>query len=58
MGAVRIVESSGATLVGIGSVIEKAFQPGREKLRTLGYEPVALARIGRLDEGVIEFEEN
>lgn len=58
MGAVRIVESAGATLVGIGSVIEKAFQPGRKKLRTLGYEPVALARISRLDEGVIEFEEN
>jgi len=42
---VRIVAQSGATLCGIGCVIEKAYEHGRERLTHLGVPIVALARI-------------
>lgn len=36
MGLVRLAETAGATVVGIGTLIEKAFESGREKLEQLG----------------------
>lgn len=50
-----IVEQSGATLVGIGILIEKAFQKGGDKLRERGIRVESLARIEEMDEGVIKF---
>ncbi|MGL5647593.1 MAG: xanthine phosphoribosyltransferase [Clostridium sp.] len=55
LGAIRLVEEAGATVSGIGIVIEKSFQPGRKLLEDKGYEIYSLARIKRLSEGVIEF---
>jgi xanthine phosphoribosyltransferase len=55
-GLVKIVEDAGATLVGAGIAIEKAFQPGGELLRKRGIRIESLARIKALrDDGVIEF---
>lgn len=51
----HIVEQSGATLVGIGILIEKAFQKGGEELRKKGIHIESLARIEELDENVIKF---
>lgn len=51
----EIVEQSGATLVGIGILIEKVFQGGGNKLRERGIRVESLARIEELDEGVIKF---
>lgn len=42
---VNLVQESGATLVGIGSVIEKTFEGGRDKLSHLGVQIESLARI-------------
>ena len=57
MGASRIIAESGATLAGIGILIEKSFQRGRKRLEEAGYQVYSQARIGRLDAGVIEFLE-
>lgn len=54
-GAVRLAKTAGAKIAGIGILIEKSFQKGRQKLIDQGYEVYSLARIARLDEGVIEF---
>ena len=55
LGAIRLVEEAGAKVVGLGIVIEKSFQPGRDLLNKKGYDVYSLARISRLDKGVIEF---
>lgn len=55
MGAVRLVEEAGASITGIGIVIEKSFQLGRKLLEEKGFDVYSLSRIKRLSEGVIEF---
>lgn len=54
-GASRLIKEAGATLSGIGILIEKSFQKGRKRLEDAGYYVYSQARIGRLDDGVIEF---
>lgn len=56
-GAIRLIETQGAEVVGIGILIEKAFQPGNKALREKGYEVYSLARIKSLSDGHIEFLE-
>jgi xanthine phosphoribosyltransferase len=54
---VRLVQHAGAELVGIGALIEKSFEGGREKLASLGVPIKALAVVKSLgDEGIV-FEE-
>ncbi|WP_169083386.1 xanthine phosphoribosyltransferase [Paenibacillus sp. PL91] len=55
LGLSRIVEQAGGTVAGIGIVIEKAFQPGREKLIELGYSVHSLARVASLADGKVTF---
>lgn len=55
LGAIRLVEESGARVAGIGIVIEKSFQPGRKMLDDKGYDVYSLARISKLGENLIEF---
>ena len=55
LGAIRLVEEAGAKVAGIGIVIEKSFQPGRKMSIEKGYEVYSLARVSKLDAGVIEF---
>lgn len=54
-GLIDIVKQSGATLVGCGIAIEKAFQPGGANLRAQGVRIESLARVASMseDEGVI-----
>lgn len=54
---VRIVEMSGATLVGIGAVIEKTFEGGRERLRYLQVPIESLVKISDMADGRIVFGE-
>ena len=55
-GLIDIVRQSGATLVGAGICIEKAFQPGGDKLRSEGIRVESLARIKSMSvENGIEF---
>jgi len=55
MGLVRLAQTSGATLVGIGTLIEKSFEGGRALLEPLGVPIVSLAVIASMDEGGIVF---
>lgn len=54
-GLIDLVKKSGATLVGCGIAIEKAFQPGGANLRAQGVRIESLARVASMseDEGVI-----
>lgn len=54
-GLTDIVTRSGASLAGIGVVIEKAFQPGGALLRERGLRVDSLVRIRRLAPDGIEF---
>jgi len=56
-GLVRLAQAAGATIVGIGTLIEKVFEGGREKLKPLGVPVEALAIIRSMDEDHIIFED-
>ncbi len=58
MGAVRLIKEAGASIAGIGILIEKSFQKGRSRLEVEGLEVKSLARISRMSSGnIIEFIE-
>ena len=44
-GLMELVKKAGATLVGAGICIEKAFQPGGNRLRSMGIRVESLARV-------------
>ena len=50
MGLVSLVKDAGAQVVGAGIVIEKAFQPGGELLRSQGVRIESLARVKSMSE--------
>lgn len=54
-GAIRLLRKAHATIGGIGVLIEKSFEPGREKLLSQGLEVFSLARISKMGEGFVEF---
>lgn len=45
---ISLIKQANATVAGIGTIIEKTFQGGGQKLRDAGYEVYALARIKKL----------
>ena len=53
---VRLVEHAGATLVGVGAVIEKRFERGREGLQHLGVPVVSLTVVSDMTNGKIVLE--
>jgi xanthine phosphoribosyltransferase len=56
-GLVRLTQTAGATLVGIGTLIEKAFEEGRDMLSFLNIPIHALVSIVSMDDGQIIFSE-
>ena len=55
-GLITLCEEAGASVAGAGICIEKAFQPGGERIRARGVHVESLARIKSMtDEGQIEF---
>lgn len=56
-GLVQIVRMSGAALAGAGIVIEKAYEPGGERLRKAGIRLESLARVSSIEGGAISFIE-
>lgn len=54
-GAIRLIRKTHATVAGLGILIEKSFQPGREKLVEQGIHVYSLARISKMAENYIEF---
>jgi xanthine phosphoribosyltransferase len=55
LGLARLAEASGSRIVGIGALIEKVFEGGREALKPLGVPIEALACITSMDDGKIMF---
>jgi xanthine phosphoribosyltransferase len=58
MGLVRLAQTAGAQLVGIGTLIEKSFEGGRELLEPLGVPIISLAVIRSMENGKILFAED
>jgi xanthine phosphoribosyltransferase len=56
MGLVRLAEAAGAFVVGIGALIEKVFEGGREVLKPLGIPVFSLAAITSMEGDEITFE--
>lgn len=54
-GLISLVNAAGASLVGAGIAIEKAFQPGGEKLRSEGVRIESLAKIKSMEGGKLVF---
>lgn len=57
LGLVRLAHAAGAELVGIGTLIEKIFEGGREALKPLNVPVHSLVTITALDADHIEFAE-
>jgi xanthine phosphoribosyltransferase len=56
-GLVRLAQAAGATIVGIGTLIEKVFEGGRERLKTVGVPIESLAVIKSMEDDKIVFDE-
>lgn len=54
-GLVELARQAGAAVVGAGIAVEKAFQPGGERIRAKGLRVESLARIKAMSPGQIEF---
>ncbi|KPC70250.1 xanthine phosphoribosyltransferase [Thermoactinomyces vulgaris] len=54
-GLIDIVQQAGATLAGVGIVIEKSFQEGGGRLRRKGIRVESLASVAALAEGKVTF---
>ena len=57
VGLVRLAQTAGATVVGVGALIEKTFEGGRAALAYLNIPVEALARIRSMENDQILFEE-
>ena len=57
MGLIDIVKESGATLVGVGAVIEKGFQRGGDMLRNSGIRVESLAIIDSMTDDAITYRD-
>jgi xanthine phosphoribosyltransferase len=55
LGLADLIHQANAEVVGIGIVIEKSFQPGRDILLEKGYRVESLARVKSLANGTVEF---
>jgi len=55
LGLVRLAEASGSKIVGIGALIEKLFEGGRDALKPTGVPIHSLACITAMEEGKLEF---
>ena len=55
LGLIDLIHQANAEVVGVGIVIEKSFQPGREVLLEKGYRVESLARVKSLADGKVSF---
>jgi len=57
LGLVRLTQAAGATIVGVGTLIEKTFEGGREALQFLNVPIEALVQITGMDDDTIQFKD-
>ena len=55
LGLAKLVEEAGCRVAGFGIVIEKSFQPGRQRLLEAGYRVESLVRIQSVMDGLVTF---
>ena len=55
LGLIDLIHQAKAEVVGVGIVIGKSFQPGRDILLEKGYRVESLARVKSLANGTVEF---
>ena len=55
LGLIDLIHQANAEVVGVGIVIEKSFQPGRDVLLEIGYRVESLARVKSLADGKVSF---
>ena len=55
LGLIDLIHQANAVVVGVGIVIEKSFQPGRDVLLEKGYRVESLARVKSLADGKVSF---
>jgi xanthine phosphoribosyltransferase len=53
MGLIRLAQTAGAAVIGVGALIEKTFEGGRKLLRPLGIPVESLACITSMEEGKV-----
>ncbi|MBE0408470.1 MAG: xanthine phosphoribosyltransferase [Anaerolineales bacterium] len=58
LGLVRLAQTAGAKIVGIGTLIEKTFEGGRDLLAPLGVPIESLARIEAMEGDRIKFKDD
>lgn len=56
-GLIEIISQAGASIAGVGIVIEKSFQDGRQVIENQGVRVTSLARIKNFDNGKLNFME-
>ena len=54
-GLIEIIEQAGAAVEGVGIVIEKSFQDGRQLIEDMGVKVTSLARIAKFEDGNLVF---
>ncbi len=54
-GLIAIIQQAGASIAGLGIVIEKSFQVGRQELEEAGFRVESLARVQSLRDGQVQF---
>lgn len=55
LGLIRLAEAAGSTIVGVGALIEKTFEGGREALEYLHVPVVSLVKIASMDNQKLVF---
>ncbi len=58
LGLVRLAQTAGAKVIGVGALIEKTFEGGREALEKTGLQVESLVCIESMDGGQIKFKDN
>ncbi|MGX7196600.1 xanthine phosphoribosyltransferase [Enterococcus olivae] len=56
-GLIELCQQAGAKIEGVGIIIEKSFQDGRQLLKDMGIRVVSLARIESLVDGRVSFRD-
>ncbi|WP_413473693.1 xanthine phosphoribosyltransferase [Streptococcus parauberis] len=56
-GLIEIISQAGASIAGVGIVIEKSFQDGRQVIENQGVRVTSLSRIKNFDNGKLNFME-
>jgi xanthine phosphoribosyltransferase len=58
LGLVRLAQTAGAEIVGVGALIEKSFEGGRQALASLNVPVVSLVTISSMEGDQIRFADN